>query len=215
MINLKLKAVVFMIILTVSCSPDIKIEHVEIETKIPQVIPARFKPFQKYNQVNQYDHYFKKYSKRYFGPGFNWYLFKAQSIAESNLKPHARSGAGAQGIMQIMPATYGEIKRKNDQIRGSIFDPKVAIPAGIYYDRQIWNVWQAERPRQDRINFTMGAYNCGTRHVINAQIQAKSQNLNPNLWKSIEEVLPNITGHRSAETIEYVKKIEGLQKILQ
>ena len=47
----------------------------------------------------RYDDLFKKYGKRFFGPGFDWRLFKAQAMAESNLSPTARSHCGARGIM--------------------------------------------------------------------------------------------------------------------
>ncbi|MEW8168011.1 MAG: transglycosylase SLT domain-containing protein, partial [Candidatus Thiodiazotropha endolucinida] len=49
-----------------------------------------------------YDNYFRKYTKHYFGPHIDWYWFKAQAIAESGLKPTAKSPAGAKGIMQIL-----------------------------------------------------------------------------------------------------------------
>ena len=39
----------------------------------------------------KYDGMFRKYSKHYFGPHVNWKWFKSQAIAESNLKPAARS----------------------------------------------------------------------------------------------------------------------------
>ena len=35
--------------------------------------------------TDEYDRHFRKYSKRYFGPLFDWHWFKAQAIAESNL----------------------------------------------------------------------------------------------------------------------------------
>ena len=53
----------------------------------------------------KYDGMFRKYSKHYFGPHVNWKWFKSQAIAESNLKPAARSPTGAVGIMQILPST--------------------------------------------------------------------------------------------------------------
>jgi len=37
--------------------------------------------FERYNKITQYDRYFSKYSKRNFGPNFDWRYFKAQAIA--------------------------------------------------------------------------------------------------------------------------------------
>ena len=65
---------------------------------------------------DEYDEYFRKYSKRYFGPHFDWRWFKAQAIAESGLKHDAKSWVGAVGVMQIMPATFEEIRRANPHV---------------------------------------------------------------------------------------------------
>ena len=63
--------------------------------------------------LNNYDATFKKYSKRFFGPGFAWKLFKAQGVAESQLTPNAVSQVGARGIMQLIPSTFKEVQSKN------------------------------------------------------------------------------------------------------
>ena len=63
--------------------------------------------------TDEYDRHFRKYSKRYFGPLFDWHWFKAQAIAESNLNANAVSHVGARGLMQIMPDTFKEITDKN------------------------------------------------------------------------------------------------------
>jgi membrane-bound lytic murein transglycosylase MltF len=177
--------------------------------------PAAGLGFEQYNRVVKYDKYFKKYSKRFFGVGFRWQFFKAQAVAESNLKPDARSPVGAAGIMQIMPRTYKEIRRKNPGIKGKRVQPRWNIAAGIYYDRRLWNVWQAERPFMDRVRFMFGSYNAGKGNILKAQKAAKNRGLNPNLWLSIQSSLPDVTGKRSQETIQYVEKIEKVKEVLR
>lgn len=171
--------------------------------------------FEKYNRIKTYDGHFKKYSKRFFGPGFDWRFFKSQAIAESGLKPEARSQAGAVGLMQIMPATYKEILKKKPYIKGSRNHPRWNIAAGIYYDRRLWNMWTAKRPFRDRINFTFAAFNAGAGNILKAQEAAKERGLNPNLWSSILIGLPQVTGKHSKETINYVKKINQVKEVLR
>ena len=179
------------------------------------LIPCNAPAYEGYNKVLKYDKYFSKYSKRYFGPAFDWRHFKAQAIAESRLKAKARSNVGAVGIMQIMPRTFKEITRKNPNIKGTRKQPRWNIAAGIYYDRMIWKVWKEKRPFQDRINFMFGSYNAGRGNILKAQKIAKTQGLNANLWESIEPTLPNVTGKRSQETIGYVRKIHKIKGVLK
>lgn len=178
-------------------------------------VPCQADPYARYNRVKQYDRYFSKYSKRFFGPGFDWHLFKAQAIAESGLKASATSGVGAVGLMQIMPRTFAEIQGRNPAIKGNRLQPRWNIAAGIYYDRSLWKLWRAERPFQDRVNFMFGSYNAGKGNILKAQKVAEKQGLNPNLWESIVPALPKITGKRSHETITYVEKIENIKGVLK
>ena len=62
--------------------------------------------------TKKYDQYFRKYSKRFFGPALDWHWFKAQGIAESGLRGNARSWVNAKGIMQLMPRTFAELKKR-------------------------------------------------------------------------------------------------------
>jgi len=171
--------------------------------------------YEQYNRVKKFDPYFNKYTKRFFGPGFDWRHFKAQAIAESRLKADARSHVGALGIMQIMPATFKEIRKKNPIIKGSRKQPRWNIAAGIYYDRLIWKVWKAKRSFLDRLRFMFGAYNAGKTNIFKAQKIAKSKGRNPNAWASIAESLPLVTGSRSRETIAYVHKIEKIKEVIR
>ncbi len=179
------------------------------------LMPCSVQAFQRYQRVVKFDGYFSKYSKRYFGPNFNWIYFKAQAIAESRLKDDAKSKVGAAGVMQIMPKTFEEIKRKNPIIKGTRLQPRWNIAAGIYYDRLLWKTWKAERPLLDRIRFMFGSYNAGKGNILKAQRFAKKKGLDPNLWKSIEPTLPAVTGHHSKETIHYVEKIDHIKGVLR
>lgn len=170
--------------------------------------------FDRYNRVKKFDPYFSKYTKRYFGPAFDWRHFKAQAVAESRLQADAQSRVGAVGVMQIMPRTFAEIRRKHPAIKGTRYQPRWNIAAGIYYDRQLWNTWKAERSFSDRLNFTYGAFNAGKGNIIKAQKAAARDGLNPNLWISIEKKLPAVTGKHSRETIGYVEKIESITEVL-
>lgn len=179
------------------------------------LIPLPAQAFEQYNRVTNYDKYFSKYSKRYFGFGFDWHYFKAQAIAESNLKAEARSRVGAVGVMQIMPRTFEEILKKQPNIKGTRKQPRWNIAAGIYYDRMLWKAWKVERSLHDRINFMFGSYNAGKRNILRAQKVAEKQDLNPNLWTNIERTLSRVTGKRSKETIGYVSKINTIKEVLR
>ncbi len=179
------------------------------------LLPWQVHAFERYNNVVKYDNYFKKYSKRYFGTGFEWLYFKAQAIAESRLRAKAKSKAGAVGVMQIMPRTFQEISKKQPSIKGTREQPRWNIAAGIYYDRMIWKAWKAERSFEDRVNFMFGSYNAGKGNILKAQRIARKEGLNVNLWESIERTLPKITGKRSRETIGYIKKINKIKGVLR
>ena len=178
------------------------------------VVVAPAAAFERYNRVKKFDPYFAKYTKRYFGPAFDWRHFKAQAVAESRLQADAQSRVGAVGVMQIMPRTFEEIRKKQPAIKGTRFQPRWNIAAGIYYDRQLWNTWKAERPFRDRLNFTFGAFNAGKANIIKAQKVAAKDGLDPNRWTSIEKKLPAVTGKHSRETIGYVEKIELITEVL-
>ncbi len=157
--------------------------------------------------TDRYDEHFRKYAKRYFGPGHDWRWFKSQAIAESTLNPRARSPAGALGLMQILPSTFGDIRRSNPSIK-SLRDPRWNIAAGIYYDRQLYKRW-GERFGQfdDKLDYTFASYNAGFGGMSRAYRKAG----NPSAPLPWSEVAP----HAPAETRSYVAKINGLMTEVQ
>ena len=171
--------------------------------------------YSRYNRFTKNDSYFSKYSKRYFGVGFDWRYFKAQAIAESNLRPDARSSVGASGLMQIMPDTFDEIRRRHAAIAGSVDQPRWNVAAGIWYNRQSFTMWRAVRPFDDRLKFMFGSYNAGRGSILRAQRVALQDGLNGTLWSSIEVCLPEVTGRHSTETHTYVSRIFDIKGVLR
>lgn len=168
-------------------------------------LPAQHRPGA---TTDRYDHLFKKYSKRFFGPAYDWRLFKAQAMTESNLSPEATSRVGARGLMQLMPSTFREVQTKNPEFE-SIDDPEWNIAAGISYDRWLWRIWDEHPTLQDRKDFMFGSYNAGSGTLRRAQETARSRQLDERCWQSIAEVAPNVKGWRYRETLEYVRRIHG------
>ena len=178
------------------------------------IAPDDLAAFARYKRFTTYDQHFTKYSKRFFGVGFDWHYFKAQAVAESNLREDARSPVGAVGVMQIMPRTFEEIQRKNPAITGSLDQPRWNIAAGIWYDRQHFVVWAADRSLVERLKFTFGSYNAGRSSILRAQQFALGEGLNARLWDSVAGELPRVTGRRSQETVAYVARVLDIRQVL-
>lgn len=148
--------------------------------------------------TDKYDRHFKKYSKRYFGPLFDWHWFKAQAIAESGLSHDAKSHVGAQGLMQIMPATFDEINKKNPHF-SKLEAAKWNIAAGIYYDRTLYRKFK-KTATQDKLYMTFASYNAGYGRILNASKRTGSKEKN---WDEIRPYMPK-------ETRGYVRRIRKL-----
>ena len=148
--------------------------------------------------TDKYDRHFKKYSKRYFGPLFDWHWFKAQAIAESGLSHDARSHVGAQGLMQIMPSTFDEINKKNPHF-SKLNAEKWNIAAGIYYDRTLYRKFN-KTAAQDKLYMTFASYNAGYGRILNASKRVGNEE---KAWDEIKVFLPK-------ETRGYVIRIRKL-----
>ncbi|MEP7086912.1 MAG: transglycosylase SLT domain-containing protein [Gemmatimonadota bacterium] len=162
---------------------------------------------------DRYDAYFRKYTKRYFGIGFDWRLFKAQGMAESGLSPTAKSWVGARGIMQLMPSTYQAISSHRPEMT-AIDDPQWNIAAGIMHDRDMWQLWKDSVPDDDRWRFMFGGYNAGEVTIFRAQRVARASKLNERTWPNIESVAPTVPRWRYKETLGYVHTIQENRKKL-
>src|SRR5688572_18895245 len=155
----------------------------------------------------QYDDLFRKYSKRFFGVGYDWRYFKAQGMAESNLDSAARSYVGARGIMQLMPTTFAQIQSRRTEFE-SIDNVEWNIAAGILHDRYLWQRWKDLGIDDERRRFMFASYNAGEGPILRARGMARTRQLDAHAWASIEQVAPEVQRWRYRETLGYVRKIQ-------
>ncbi len=155
----------------------------------------------------RYDPTFRKYTKRYFGPAFDWRYFKAQGFAESGLDANAKSWVGARGVMQLMPSTYHDIASHRPDF-GSIDQPEWNIAAGIMHDRYLWDVWSPTITEDDRHHFMFASYNAGE-GTINRAVAVARKKLGDPVWPNMERVAPTVRRWRYTETLGYVHKIDS------
>ena len=158
--------------------------------------------------IDRYDATFRKYSKRYFGIGHDWRIFKAQAMAESEMNPNAVSWVGARGLMQLMPSTYKAIQSRSSTF-GSIDDPEWNIAAGILHSRGLWRRWERDSIETDRREFMFASYNAGEGTIMNAQRACVARSLDRRAWRSVETVAPEVPRWRYRETLGYVRKIRA------
>ena len=164
---------------------------------------------------HRYDDTFRRYSKRYFGPAFDWRWFKAQGMAESNLDSAATSRVGARGVMQLMPATYRAIQSKRPEF-GAIDDPEWNIAAGIMHDRYLWKLWERKVSQEERFNFMFASYNAGEGTIGRAADTARvAAGVPTPAWAHVEQVAPRVPRWRYRETLGYVRKIDANYARLQ
>lgn len=146
----------------------------------------------------------------------DWRLLVSQAYQESRLDPSARSPFGAEGLMQLMPATARELGVKDP------FDPADAIAGAARYVGKLLKRYSDENVAlKDRVRFALAAYNIGPGHLRDARVLAEQQGLDPNRWFGhVENALLLLAkpryyreaalGYcRGSEAVRYVSEIQS------
>ncbi len=143
---------------------------------------------------------FRKYGLQY---GIDYLMVAAQGYQESRLDQNARSGAGAIGVMQLLPTTAADA---NVGIT-DITNVDSNIHAGIKYLNFIRDRYFSD-PGVDTFNQTMfafAAYNAGPARVRTLREKAAGKGYDPNIWfDNVEVIAAEDIGR---ETVQYVANI--------
>lgn len=143
----------------------------------------------------------------------DWRLLVSQMYQESRFDPKAKSHAGALGLMQVMPRTAAQFGYSN------LYEPETNIAASLAFIEWLNDRFPDSLPLEERIYFSLAAYNAGHAHVHDARRLAQKLGKNPNKWFGhVEEAMlllsrPEYYRHarfgyvRGSEPVNYVRDI--------
>jgi membrane-bound lytic murein transglycosylase F len=131
-------------------------------------------------KVSPYDDMIRKYSAII---NWDWRLLASLIYQESRFKSDVTSGAGAYGLMQVLPATG---KNFGVDITSS---PENNMKAGIRYINWLHSIFDPLiTDEKERLNFILASYNAGPGHVLDAMKLADKNGMDPHKWNGSVEV---------------------------
>ncbi len=134
--------------------------------------------------ISHYDSIIKRHALSH---DLDWKLIAAIIHQESRFRPTIVSPVGAYGLMQLMPSVAKTYKINFKKLSS----PNLNIETGTKYFRWIYNHFdKPEYTAEDKIKFSLAAYNAGIGHILDAKALAIKYNLNPYVWNAnVEEML--------------------------
>ncbi|MBP5318859.1 MAG: transglycosylase SLT domain-containing protein [Paludibacteraceae bacterium] len=131
------------------------------------------------SRISSFDDIFRKYASI---PGWDWRLLSAVAYKESKFDPNVISWAGACGLMQLMPSTAVSLGMTEEEFH----NPDLNVKAGAMYIRKLERLFAGVEDREERIKFTLAAYNSGPGHIFDARALAEKHGKNPDVWSEVE-----------------------------
>ncbi len=165
--------------------------------------------------ISKYDRLFQMYAPT---ARMDWRLMAAQCYQESCFDPNAKSWAGAQGLMQIMPATAAHFGLPQNMVH----DPEANVAAAAKYMAELQGMLTDIGDPSQRICYALAAYNGGLSHIRDAMALAKKHGKNPHNWSEASQFVlllsqpayytDPVVKHgymRGSETVDYVQRIRS------
>jgi len=163
--------------------------------------------------LSPYDELIKEQAKRL---GWDWLLLASMVMQESHFNPNAKSWAGAQGLLQLMPATAAHFGIKNRT------NPAQSLKGGTDFLISLDKRWTKNmKDTTDLSAFVMASYNAGPGHIIDARALVTKYGGNIDKWADVSKYLALLSSKkyytdevvklgycRGAEPVNYVKQIK-------
>jgi len=114
-------------------------------------------------QANSYRRILTRSAQAVFGPAAPVPAFAAQIHQESRWRSDARSGVGAAGLTQFMPATAKWLAAAHPELGPvDVFNPFWSIRAMVRYDRHLWPLFTESYDDCEQMAYVLGSYNGGS-----------------------------------------------------
>jgi membrane-bound lytic murein transglycosylase F len=140
---------------------------------------------------------------------WDWRLLASQMYQESRFKPDAKSWAGAQGLLQLMPGTARQVGVRD------AFDPEDNVGGAVRYLKWLDEFWDERvEDEGERLKFILASYNAGPGHVEDAQRLASKYGGDPLLWEHVSYwLLQKSTQKYSADEVVKFGFCRGLEPV--
>jgi membrane-bound lytic murein transglycosylase F len=141
--------------------------------------------------------------------GWDWRLLASQVFQESRFKPDAKSWAGAQGLLQLMPGTARQVGVRD------AFDPEDNVGGAVRYLKWLNEFWDERvEDEGERLKFILASYNAGPGHVEDAQRLASKYGGDPLVWEDVSYwLLQKSTQQYSTDEVVKFGFCRGLEPV--
>ena len=187
------------------CSGPVDLAEEEATVPIPE----------QYLYISPYDSLFRLYADSVC----DWKMLAAIAYVESKFNESARSYRGAQGLMQIMPATYQHMLAKMGVPDTMAQSVELDVRVAVRYMDELSKLFSFINERE-RKNYILGSYNGGSNHIFDAMRVARKNGVNRYNWNSLSPVLASLSDPEvyndsvcqfgqfdATETLNYVKLV--------
>lgn len=130
-----------------------------------------------YARLSHYDHHFREAADSI---SYDWTLIAAIAFTESRFDSTAVSGAGATGVMQMMPATL-----RGFNVPDSLHsDNRSNIMAAAKLLASLERMFRGIKDPDERIKFVLASYNAGYGHIMDAMRLANKYGYSRYIWEA-------------------------------